>query len=97
MKYGLILLGCLATMAMTLSTESFAQSTRAGRGAVGGAIIGGTIGGGTGAAIGAATGAAIGSQHRHPNSRRHHYWRNGQCWYRGRDGRSHRVANNRCR
>lgn len=98
MKYGLILLGCLATMAMTIPTESFAQATRAGRGAVSGAIVGGAIGGGRGAAIGAATGAAVGAHHRHPNHNwRNYYWRNGSCWYRGRDGRSHRVSNRYCR
>ncbi|MCO5131603.1 MAG: hypothetical protein M9932_13720 [Xanthobacteraceae bacterium] len=97
MKYGLILLGCLAMM--TISNESFAQQTRAGRGAVGGAIVGGAIGGGRGAAIGAATGAAVGATQPHPNRRHWHnyYWRNGHCWHRGRDGRSHRVAPRYCR
>ncbi|WP_354139491.1 glycine zipper domain-containing protein [Bradyrhizobium sp. LB11.1] len=71
------------------STESYAQS------ALRGAVIGGAVGGRRGAAIGAAAGAVAGAH------RRHHwhsyYWRNGSCWYRSRNGRSHRVSHRYCR
>jgi hypothetical protein len=94
MKYCLALLFLLGVATAVTPTESFAQSS-AGRGAVSGAIIGGAIGGGRGAAIGATAGAIAGSRrHRHWHN---YYWRHGQCWYRSRSGRSHRVSHRYCR
>ncbi|WP_084799460.1 YMGG-like glycine zipper-containing protein [Bradyrhizobium sp. Ai1a-2] len=74
--------------------ETYAQSS-AGRGAVSGAIIGGAVGGRRGAAIGATAGAIAGAnRHRHWHN---YYWRHGECWYRSRSGRSHRVSHRYCR
>lgn len=93
MKYHLML-ALIASLATIITvTDIFAQSS-AGRGAVSGAIIGGAVGGRRGAAIGATAGAVAGAHRRHHWD--NYYWRSGQCWYRARSGRSHRVSSRYC-
>jgi hypothetical protein len=91
MKQCLILL-LLGFATMVPLADALAQSSVT-RGAVSGAIIGGAVGGRRGAAIGATAGAVAGAHRRHWHS---YYWRYGQCWYRSRSGRSHRVPNRYC-
>ena len=99
LRAGLILFVCALAIPFT---EAQAQN-RTGRGAlVGGATgaaIGGIAGGGRGAliggAIGAGTGAVFGSQME--RRRGNHYWYNGRCWIRFRNGEFHPVSNRYCR
>lgn len=89
----LIALLLLGPATATPVTDALAQTAR---GAASGAIIGGAVGGRRGAAIGAAAGAVAGANRQHRNWH-NYYWRNGQCWYRSRNGRSHPVSHRYCR
>jgi uncharacterized protein YcfJ len=95
MKRCLILLFLLGLATSIPLTEAIAQSG-ARRGAVSGAIVGGAVGGRRGALIGATAGAVAGA-HRHNRHWHSYYWRNGRCWYRSRNGRSHPVSHRYCR
>jgi len=97
--YASILFGLCVTIPLT---DAQARS-RAGRGAVmgglTGAAIGGIAGGGRGAAIGGAVGLGVGSVMGSQMDRRrgNHYWINGRCWIRFRNGEFHPVSNRYCR
>jgi len=67
-------------------------------GGVAGAAIGGIAGGGRGAAIGGAVGLGVGSvMGRQMEPRRgNHYWFDGRCWIRLRNGEFHPVSRRYC-
>lgn len=93
----------LLGLALVFSLAEAHAQNRTGQGALiggaTGAAIGGIAGGGRGAliggAIGAGTGAVIGSQAQ--RRRGHHYWYNGRCWLRLRNGQFRVVSNRYCR
>ena len=96
----------MASIALVLSLiipVSQADARRATRGAVvgglTGAAIGGIAGGGRGAAIGGLVGLGVGSVMGSQMDRRrgNHYWYNGRCWRRFRNGEFHPVSTRYCR
>jgi hypothetical protein len=88
---------------MTVSTLDAQARSRAGRGAVvgglTGAAIGGLAAGGRGAAFGAMAGMGVGAVMGRAEDRRRggHYWINGRCWTRLRNGEFHPVSYRYCR
>jgi hypothetical protein len=97
-----IFLGLLLGLVAVSTLDAQARS-RTGRGAVvggmTGAAIGGLAGGGRGAAIGAMAGMGVGAVMGRAEDRRRggHYWINGRCWLRLRNGEFHPVSNRYCR
>lgn len=63
---------------------------------VGGAVTGSAGGAVAGGVVGGVTGAAIGNS-RDRRARSGHFWRNGRCYYRDRNGRILRSAPSHCR
>lgn len=92
-------------LGLTLTAPAFEAKAQsgAGRGAVvgglTGAAIGGLAGGGRGAAIGTLAGLGVGAVMGQQMDRRrgNHYWINGRCWVRFRNGEFHPVSNRYCR
>jgi hypothetical protein len=98
-----ILLGLLLGLVVAVSTLDAQARSRTGRGAVvggmTGAAIGGLAGGGRGAAIGAMAGMGVGAVMGRAEDRRRggHYWINGRCWLRHRNGEFQPVSSRYCR
>jgi len=92
----------LGFLVVILSADANAQRRSSARGAVAGglagAAIGGIAGGGRGAAIGGAVGLGVGSvMGRQMEPRRgNHYWFDGRCWIRLRNGEFHPVSRRYC-
>jgi hypothetical protein len=98
-----VFLGSLLGLVVAVSTLDAQAQSRRGRGAViggvTGAAIGGLAGGGRGAAFGAMAGIGLGAVMGRAEDRRRggHYWINGRCWLRLRNGEFHPVSNRYCR
>ena len=98
-----IFLGLLPGLVVAASTLDAQARSRTGRSAVvggmTGAAIGGLAGGGRGAAIGAMAGMGVGAVMGRAEDRRRggHYWIDGRCWLRLRNGEFHPVSNRYCR
>ncbi|MFK8251669.1 glycine zipper domain-containing protein [Ancylobacter terrae] len=88
---------------LALAPAAFAQNrttTGAVVGGATGAVVGGAVTGSAGGAVagavvGGVTGAAIGNSR--SRARSGHFWRNGRCYYRDRNGRVVRSPNSHCR
>ena len=92
----------LALFLITVAADASAQRRSAARGGLAGgltgAAIGGIAGGRRGAAIGGAVGLGVGSvMGRQMEPRRgNHFWFDGQCWIRLRNGEFHPVPRRYC-
>jgi hypothetical protein len=103
MKRSMHLTTFLILVLVAVSTLDAQAQSRRGRGAVvggmTGAAVGGLAGGGRGAAIGTLVGMGVGSVMGRAEDRRRsgHYWIDGRCWIRVRNGEFHPVSSRYCR